>query len=288
MAARTTTVLSTSIALSSDQPDRRGGRMDRSAGRSACAEHGLMPARSRVATATRVLAAPLVLAVTACGGGGPAADTGGAGTPVSRMPSDLQDAFVRVVRDVAPKVVQIQNRLALGSGVVFDARGNVVTNAHVVQGARRFVVTLANGQRHPARLIGADKANDLAVVQLEGATPAPAHFGDSSSLQVGDLVLAIGNPLGLRSSVTQGIVSSLGRTVSEGGGLTLSPVIQTSAAINPGNSGGALVDLAGRVVGIPTLAALDPEMGGAQAPGIGFAIPSATVTHAAARLVDGT
>jgi putative serine protease PepD len=98
-------------------------------------------------------------------------------------------------------------------------------------------------------------------------------------------VLAIGNPLGLRSSVTQGIVSSTDRSVTEANGVNLSPAIQTSAAINPGNSGGALVDLDGRVIGIPTLAAVDPQMGGTQAPGIGFAIPSATVVRVANRLV---
>jgi S1-C subfamily serine protease len=101
-------------------------------------------------------------------------------------------------------------------------------------------------------------------------------------------VLAIGNPLGLRSSVTEGIVSSVGRSVSEGGGVTLSPVLQTSAAINPGNSGGALVDLQGRVIGIPTLAALDPELGGGQASGIGFAIPSAMVQQVATRLIGAS
>jgi putative serine protease PepD len=111
-------------------------------------------------------------------------------------------------------------------------------------------------------------------------------FADSDELDVGDLVLAIGNLLGLRSSVTEGIVSSLGRTVGEGNGVTLSGVIQTSAAINPGDSGGALVNLAGHVVGVPTLAALDPEFGANQAPGIGFAIPSNTVEQVATRLID--
>jgi S1-C subfamily serine protease len=100
-------------------------------------------------------------------------------------------------------------------------------------------------------------------------------------------VLAIGNPLGLRSSVTEGIVSSLNRSVSESAGVTLSPVIQTSAAINPGNSGGALADLSGRVIGIPTLAALDPQLGDSQASGIGFAIPSSTVKQVANRLIGG-
>lgn len=104
-------------------------------------------------------------------------------------------------------------------------------------------------------------------------------------MRAGDISFAIGNPLGLRSSVTQGIVSSVSRSVSEGSGVTLAQAIQTSAEINPGNSGGALVDLSGRVIGIPTLAALDPEFGGAQAPGIGFAIPSSMVQHVANKLI---
>jgi S1-C subfamily serine protease len=171
--------------------------------------------------------------------------------PLAGQTADLQQQFVRDVRSVSTKVVQIQTGVGLGSGIVFDRDGDVVTNAHVVRGARGFLVTLVDGGRHRATLVGADISHDIAVVRLLGARPAPATFSTAPA-QIGDLVLAIGNPLGLRSSVTEGIVSSLGRTVSEGGGVTLSPVIQTSAAINPGNSGGALVDLRGRVVGIPT------------------------------------
>jgi putative serine protease PepD len=121
------------------------------------------------------------------------------------------------------------------------------------------------------------------VIRITGARPRPAVFADSSQVEVGDLALALGNPLGLRSSVTEGIVSAVGRSVPEGDGVTLSSAIQTSAAINPGNSGGALVDLSGRVIGIPTLAALDPQMGG-QAAGIGFAIDSNTVRRVAGAL----
>jgi putative serine protease PepD len=123
-------------------------------------------------------------------------------------------------------------------------------------------------------------------VHVEGETPPPARFGHSRALAVGDLVFAIGNPLGLRSSVTEGIISSLGRTVSEGNGVALPSVIQTSAAINPGNSGGALVDLESEVIGIPTLAALDPEFGQTPAAGIGFAIPSEAVKLIADQLIS--
>src|SRR6185436_4341781 len=146
---------------------------------------------------------------------------------------------------------------------------------------------LADGRRYTATLVGADTSHDIAVIRCLGGRPAPASFSRAPS-RIGDLVLAIGNPLGLRSSVTQGIVSSLGRAVQEADGVTLAPVIQTSAAINPGNSGGALVDLSGRVIGIPTLAATDPEFGNAQAPGIGFAIPSDTVQRVATSVIAGT
>jgi putative serine protease PepD len=199
--------------------------------------------------------------------------------------ASLQTLFVRVVRNVAPSVVQIETSSGLGSGLVYDRKGDIVTNAHVVQGAKKFRVTFANGKQRPATLVGTFAPNDLAVVHVDGRTPAPAQFGHSAALAVGDIVLAIGNPLGLRSSVTQGIVSSLGRTVSEGNGVALASVIQTSAAINPGNSGGALVDLESEVIGIPTLAALDPEFGQTPAPGIGFAIPSDTVRLIADQLI---
>ena len=227
--------------------------------------------------------------IAGCGQGGADPGAPAQSAPLGAMPhssfSGVQQDFVRVVQVVSPQVVQIQNGRALGSGVVFDDGGDVVTNAHVVDGGHQFVVTLSGGDQHSATLVGSDPAHDLAVVRLNGATPTPATFGDSSETQVGDLVLAIGNPLGLRSSVTQGIVSSVDRSVPEGGGVTLSPVIQTSAAINPGNSGGALVDLSGRVIGIPTLAALDPQLGNSQAAGIGFAIPSSTVQQVATRLI---
>ena len=147
----------------------------------------------------------------------------------------FQEQLVKVVRTVSPTVVQIQTRVGLGSGVVYDGNGNVVTNAHIVGTAKEFTVTLADGI-HEAPLVGAFPADDLAVIRLEGEKPAPASFADSSKIEVGDIALAIGNPLGLRSSVTQGIVSSRGRTVSEGNGVVLPSVIQTSADINPGNS----------------------------------------------------
>ena len=205
--------------------------------------------------------------------------------PASGSATALESQMVKVIRRVSPAVVQIQCGRSLGSGIVFDARGDVVTNAHVISGARSCTVTLPVGDEHRATVVGSDTTHDVAVVHLAGATPDPATFADSGNVQVGDMVLAMGNPLGLRSSVTQGIVSSLDRNVAESQKVDLSALIQTSAEINPGNSGGALVDLSGRVIGIPTLTALDPEFGGAQAPGIGFAIPSNTIRTIASSLI---
>ena len=239
------------------------------------------------------LVALLASLAAGCASAAPAGERMSAGERIALAPAasvgqassfSLQQRFVSVIRAVSPAVVQIRTLVALGSGIVFDARGDVVTNAHVVDNAKRFVVTLASGDTFPATLVGRDTGMDLAVIHITGARPHPATFANSEQVQVGDLTLAIGNPLGLRSSVTEGIVSAVGRSVSETNNVTLSSVIQTSAAINPGNSGGALVDLSGQVIGIPTLAAIDPEMGN-EAPGIGFAIDSNTVRQVAERLI---
>jgi S1-C subfamily serine protease len=247
-------------------------------------------------------AAVIALAVTAgC------ASSGNAGTDAASSPAvgsstaplagnaggaaALQQAYVSVVKRTLPSVVEIQTSSGLGSGVVFNSVGDIVTNAHVVGTATRFKVLLSDSASpRPATLVGRYLPDDLAVIKVsDTASLRPAVFADSSKLAVGDIVLAIGAPLGLTSSVTEGIVSATGRTVSEPSGegspgATLPDTIQTSASINPGNSGGALVDLAGQVAGIPTLAATDQQLGGA-APGIGFAISSNTVTLIARQLV---
>jgi S1-C subfamily serine protease len=195
----------------------------------------------------------------------------------------LQGSFVNVVQSVSPSVVQIEDQTGLGSGVVFDSNGDIVTNNHVVSGATSLTVTTSAGKRYPAKLVGAFPPDDIAVIRVSGAGLKPATFADSSKLQVGDLAMAIGNPLGLQSSVTEGIVSAFRQGMQESNKVTLPSVIQTSAAINPGNSGGALVDIEGRVIGIPTLAASDPQLGGS-APGIGFALPSNLVKDIAGQI----
>jgi S1-C subfamily serine protease len=228
---------------------------------------------------------------TQASGGGRAEGQGQPQAQGQASAATLQRAYVRVVRGVLPSVVEIKTSSGLGSGVIFDNAGHIVTNAHVVGTSKTFTVVLS-GSSMPlhATLVDSYPPDDLAVIKLTGSHHlVPAKFADSSKLQVGDVVLAMGNPLGFASSVTDGIVSATGRVVSEpqgegSPGATLPDAIQTSAPINPGNSGGALVNLSEQVVGIPTLAASDPQLGGAAA-GIGFAIPSNIVTNIAGQII---
>jgi putative serine protease PepD len=228
-----------------------------------------------------LLAVGAALLVAGCGSGATPAATPPAGDGTGLA---LQQEFVNVVKAVNPSVVVIETARGLGSGIIFDSKGDIVTNAHVTDGSTRFTVTLADGRSFDGTLVGSFKGDDVAVIHVNASGLQPATFGDSSKLVVGDIVLALGNPLGLQSSVTEGIVSALGRTVSEENGVALPNTIQTSAPINPGNSGGALVDLSGNVIGIPTLAASDPQLGGA-ATGIGFAISSNMASDIARQLV---
>jgi len=171
-----------------------------------------------------------------------------------------------------------------GSGVIIDAKqGLVVTNYHVIAGAKRIIITLSSGRSYDVSLIGQDPDNDLALVKI----PEPpkdlvqAELGDSSSLEVGQQILAIGNPYGLSSTLTTGIISSLGRSIRAESGRLIEDVIQTDAAINPGNSGGPLLDLAGRIIGVNTAIV----SGSGSSAGIGFAIPSDLIKHAVPDLV---
>ncbi|MFE5834548.1 S1C family serine protease [Streptomyces sp. NPDC056488] len=258
---------------------------------------------SRAHARTRRLLLPLAAGACAAalvGGCSSAGDTAGperstqAAAP--RSANELEEDYRAVIKDVLPSVVQIDAANSLGSGVVYDDKGHVVTNAHVVGQEKTFKVTAATGgQPVTARLVASYPEQDLAVIRLENVPQGlkAARFGDSSTVDMGQIVLAMGSPLGLSGSVTQGIVSATGRTVSEGRagggtGATIGNMVQTSAAINPGNSGGALVNLDSEVVGIPTLAASDPELGGGSAPGIGFAIPASMVRTVADQIVkDG-
>lgn len=248
---------------------------------------------SRVAPV--LVSAGLLATAAGCSGGGSASGAGaGSGRtgPVADSAAGLQQQYESVVSAVLPSVVQIFTSNATGSGVVFDGNGDIITNAHVVgKEATVEVVPATGGESVKAKVIGTFPAGDLAVIRVESEASKlkVATFGNSEDVKAGQIVLAMGNPLGLTGSVSQGIVSALGRTVSASASAgaaptTITDAIQTTAAINGGNSGGALVNLAGDVIGIPTAAARDPEAGAA--PGIGFAIPSNTATDIAKQLIS--
>ncbi|HEX4206465.1 MAG TPA: trypsin-like peptidase domain-containing protein [Ktedonobacteraceae bacterium] len=220
--------------------------------------------------------------------------------------NNMQTVQEDVVAAVRPAIVQINvttaQGAALGSGVIIDKQGYIVTNNHVVNGAQSVDVVLADGStQHNVKVVGTDPTDDLAVVKINPpANITVAPIGDSSQLRVGQDVMAIGNPLGDTQTVTHGIVSALGRSAQEtapnagnGGGIggnagssiTLPNLVQTDAPINPGNSGGALVNLQGQLVGIPTLAAINNQSGAA-ANGIGFAIPSNRVKFVVPQIIQ--
>jgi putative serine protease PepD len=170
-----------------------------------------------------------------------------------------------------------------GSGFVYDSKGDVVTNQHVVDGATSISVRFWNGKSYDAHVVGTDASTDLAVIRVDAPSSLlqPLALGDSGSLQVGDGVVAIGSPFGLEETVTSGIVSALHRQMTSPSGFAIDDSIQTDAAINHGNSGGPLLDMQGRVVGVTSQ--IESDSGGND--GVGFAIPSSTVRSVAAQLI---
>jgi S1-C subfamily serine protease len=211
-------------------------------------------------------------------------------TATSSSSTTLEVAQEAAIAKIEPSVVELQVTTAqgsqLGSGVIIDAKGDIVTNNHVVNGEQSIAVVLSNGSTEQGQLVGTVAADDLAVVRISPfAHMTVAQIADSSSLTVGQEVLAVGNPLGITETATKGIVSALNRSVTESTGTTISNAIQTDAAINPGNSGGALINLQGQLVGIPTLTAINPESNTA-ANGLSFAIPSNLVETALQQILQ--
>lgn len=264
--------------------------------------------RARIAIAALVLILGAYWAGARYGSQGPtkveALPLGGssAATPVSQRDAVLTDdesINVRIYRQASPAVANILTKATeydffmdpvpvegAGSGFVIDARGYILTNFHVVEGAQSIEVVLGDQSHYAAKFIGADQRNDVALLKIEpkGKTLVALHLGDSGALQVGQKVLAIGNPFGFQSTLTTGVVSALGRTVQTSQTTFIDEAIQTDAAINRGNSGGPLINTHGEVIGINS-AIYTPS--GTTA-GIGFAIPINTAKNIATDLItDG-
>ncbi len=210
---------------------------------------------------------------------------------------DLEESVKKVVRQVGPSVVSVINQREIsdmwgrhleqdsqGSGVMIDEQGHVVTNYHVVEGARDVIVEDHEGREYQVEIVGEDPATDLAVLRIDTDTIPAASFGDSDAVEIGQLAIAIGNPLGreFARSVTMGIVSGIRSTMyGQAAHQRVFELIQTDASINPGNSGGALLDSHGRIIGINTLKFASPEV-----EGMGFAIPANTVERIVDQIIE--
>ena len=189
-----------------------------------------------------------------------------------------------VVRVNVQKIDQTNGTSGVGSGFVFDKKGNIITNAHVIKNSQKVVVTFLDGRGYNADIIGVDEFTDIGVIKVNAdlSLLQPLSLGDSSNLKVGESIAAIGNPFGLSGSMTSGIISQLGRLLPSGSGYSIPDVIQTDAAINPGNSGGPLLNMRGEIVGINT--AIQSTTG--EFTGVGFAVPSQTIAKIVPNLIE--
>ena len=209
-------------------------------------------------------------------------------TPLYSKSLSLIEIFEKsesgVVRVNVQRSETVDGTNGLGSGFVFDKKGHIITNAHVVVDAKKVVVTFLDGRSYNAEIIGVDEFTDLAVIKVNADLVLlhPLALGDSSNLKVGEPIAAIGNPFGLSGSMTSGIVSQLGRLLPSGSGYSIPDVIQTDAAINPGNSGGPLLNMRSEIVGINT--AIQSATG--EFTGVGFAIPSQTIAKIVPTLIE--
>ncbi len=259
-------------------------------------------ARSRRGPGRYLLVALILLFALLGGAGGgilgarlfPAqtATTSGQTVKLSASVADLQQAVENVSQGVQPSVVKLTSnglvKSVIGSGVILTKDGYIVTNDHVVFSFTDFTVTLSNGTSLPARMVGQDVKNDLAVLKVDANDLTPITFADSSMVKVGQFVVALGAPIGLENTATFGIVSALDRKMSElpdGLATDLTGLIQTDITLNPGNSGGALLDLQGRLIGIPTMSvAATPN--DEDVDNIAFSIPSNLVKSVTTQLIQ--
>ncbi len=219
--------------------------------------------------------------------------------PLKTIFKQVENSVVQITSKIPtatpnPLNPQTPNATALGSGFVYDKQGHIITNNHVVVGAKVADVTFIDGNRSPAKVIGSDTYNDIAVLQISqnASKPLQQHLlsslkplvlGNSSKMDVGDAVIAIGNPFGLSDTMTTGIVSGIGRSLPvPGGGYSIPTLIQTDATIDPGNSGGPLLNMQGEVIGMNTAAILSSNTFS----GIGLAIPSNSITKIVPMLIE--
>jgi len=228
-----------------------------------------------------------VVREVAAGGSEPASFPSSGGKPISAIYGTARRGVVQVTSTsvvASNPFLGPQEQQAQGSGFVIDKEGHVVTNYHVVEGAKKVQVSFSDNEQKDATVVGTDPSTDIAVLKIQGAwaqAMTPLALGDSSAVKVGDAVVAIGNPFGLERTVTAGIVSALQRHITAPNGFQIDEAIQTDAAINHGNSGGPLLNADGSVIGVN--AQIESESGGNV--GIGFAIPIDTVKDVAGQLI---
>jgi S1-C subfamily serine protease len=215
--------------------------------------------------------------------------------PLDDSVSALEERVMAIYDSVGPSVVSIISRFFVedlmmqpipqegsGSGFLYDEDGHILTNFHVIENADELIVSLPDGRIFPARIVGVDPSNDLAVIRIEGENlPPPIPIGNTDSLGAGQFVLAIGSPFGQRGTLTMGIISAVGRVIQSPDGRFIGEAIQTDAAINPGNSGGPLLDLQGRVIGVNSQI-ISPSRASA---GIGFSVPANTLRRVTPYLI---